>query len=284
MDGPGIGGPAPPTLRRWSHRSADPISHLELSCGHIAVGYRGRPPEADRCEDAALILELGAAGCLLAVADGMGSGVRAADAAAAIVDALASRAQTLAEEDSPSRIEVLDAIEEADRRIRDWGVGAATTVAVAVIDAGSYRTYHVGDSEAMVIGQRGKLKWQTVSQSSVGYAQASGLLDPREAMVHEERHLVDSMVGMPGMRLEVGERRNFAPRDTMVLATDGLLDNLQREEIVEIVRKGPLDRAAQLLLARSVERMEDAGDEEPGKPDDLAFILYRPHTTTRKPR
>jgi len=238
------------------------------------VGFQGRPG-GDRSEDAVLVLELPGGGCLLAVADGMGSGARAADAAAEIVDCLVSRAGTLGENGS-SRIQVMDAIEEADERIRSWGVGAATTVVVAEIDGGNYRTYHVGDSEAVVTGQRGKLKWQTVSQSSVGYAQASGLLDPRDAMVHEERHLVDSVLGMPGMRVEVGERRPFAAYDTLVLGTDGLFDNLEMPEIVEIVRKGPLDAAAQALLERSRERMDHPRPDGPGKADDIAFLLYRP--------
>lgn len=262
-------------IHRWSHRSEESVKHFELASGRVVVGYRGRPDGKGLCEDAALVIELPGDACLLAVADGMGSGARADDAAATIVECLAQRAEALAD-DTAGRIQVLDAIEEANERVRAWAVGAATTVMVVEVDAGAYRTYHVGDSEALVTGQRGKLKWQTISHSPVGYAMASGLLDTQDAMVHEERHLVDSMLGMEGMRVDVGERRRFSARDTLVLATDGLFDNLRMKEIVEIIRKGTLRSAAQTLLDVSLRRMTTHSEEDPGKADDLAFILYRP--------
>lgn len=262
-------------IHRWTHRAEDTQSPPETGSSEIVLRYRGRPGADGKCEDAALVLELGPHSYLLAVADGMGSGARADDASAAIVECLAKRASSLVEE-STSRLEILNAIEEASEQIRGWGVGAATTVVIARVDGEAYRTYHVGDSEALVTGQRGKLKWQTVSHSPVGYAQASGLLDAHDAMVHEERHLVNSMLGMEGMRVDVGERRHFAARDTLVLGSDGLFDNLEVSEIVEFIRRGPLKRAADSLLTMSLQRMNRPEAQGPGKPDDIAFILYRP--------
>lgn len=249
-------------------------------CG-VVVGYAGRPEGGGRCEDAALVIDLGGGSWVLAVADGMGSGPRADDASATIVDCLAARATSIAS-DSASRIEVLDAIEEASATIREWGVGAATTVMVVEIDDGQYRTYHVGDSESLVTGQRGRLKWQTISHSPVGYAMASGLLEAGAAFVHEDRHLVDSMLGLDGMRVDLGERRRFDLRDTLILATDGLLDNLSVEDIVETIRKGAIEAAAESLLSRAMARMVDEDVDAPGKPDDLAFILFRPLATTSR--
>jgi serine/threonine protein phosphatase PrpC len=268
-------------VRKWTHRAEDSPGAFETGTPHVVVRYHGSPGGDGRCEDAALIIHLAADSHLLAVADGMGSGPRADDASAAIVQSLAKRAEALADEGA-SRLEVLNAIEEANEAIRGWGVGAATTVVVAKVDAGAYRTYHVGDSEALVTGQRGKLKWQTISHSPVGYAQASGLLDAHDAMVHEERHLVHSMLGMEGMRVDVGERRRFAAFDTLVLGSDGLFDNLEVSEIVEIIRRGPLDKAANALLSRSLERMIRPETSGPGKPDDIAFVLYRPSPTTSR--
>jgi serine/threonine protein phosphatase PrpC len=247
----------------------------------IVVGYAGSPHGGGRCEDAALVVELGGGSCVLAVADGMGSGPRGDDAAATIIDCLASRAVAIADDSTP-RIQVLDAIEEASTAIREWGIGAATTVVVAEIDEGNYRTYHVGDSEAVVTGQRGRLKWQTISHSPVGYAQASGLLGAGDALVHEERHLVDSMLGLDGMRVDLGERRAFAARDTLVLATDGLFDNLRLDEIVETIRRGPLDKVGRSLLDQVGQRMLSETGEHASKPDDTAFILYRPPVATSR--
>ena len=98
-------------------------------------------------------------------------------------------------------------------------------------------------------------------------------------MVHEDRHFVDSMLGLEGMRVDVGERRPFAPRDSLVLGSDGLFDNLGEKEIVEVVRKGALAAAAAVLLSLVRERMASTDPLVPGKADDLAFILYRPTGT-----
>lgn len=262
-------------VHRWTHGSTEGGELHELVPGHLVVGYAGRPGGNGRCEDAALVVERPDGGYLLAVADGMGGGPRADDAAARIVSCLAEPAAPDAE-DGGARIQVLDAIEVASGQIRSWGVGAATTVIVVEVDGDAYRTYHVGDSEAVVIGQRGRIKWQTISHSPVGYARASGLLEAGDALVHEDRHLVDSMVGLEGMRVDLGERRRFAPRDTLVLATDGLFDNLSFDEIVQRVRKGPLAEAGRQLADLARRRMEAPVENQPGKPDDLAFVLYRP--------
>jgi serine/threonine protein phosphatase PrpC len=125
------------------------------------------------------------------------------------------------------------------------------------------------------VGQRRKVKLQTVSHSPVGYAVEAGLIDEHEAMHHDERHVVSNMVGAVDMRIEVGSPIRLAPRDTALLATDGLFDNLNPAEVVDIVRAGPLDRAANDLAARAAERMRTPDAKHASKPDDLTFVLYR---------
>ncbi len=57
-------------------------------------------------------------------------------------------------------------------------------------------------------------------------------------MHHEERHLVSNVVGTDDMRIELGPPLKLARYDTVLLASDGLLDNLYTDEIVELIRKG----------------------------------------------
>jgi serine/threonine protein phosphatase PrpC len=73
----------------------------------------------------------------------------------------------------------------------------------------------------------------------------------------------------------------LAARDTVLLASDGLFDNLYIDEIVATIRSGPLTAAADRLVQRAQSRMSgaDAADQ-PCKPDDLTIVLFRPH----KPR
>lgn len=101
------------------------------------------------------------------------------------------------------------------------------------------------------------------------------MLDEDAAMFHAERHLVSNMVGMAGMRVEVGPLVKLARYDTVVVGSDGLFDNLFVNEVIELVRTGPLAKAAERLLTTCRERMRLVDGDRPHKPDDLAFILFR---------
>ncbi len=155
---------------------------------------------------------------------------------------------------------------------KNW---AATTVAVLQIDEGVVRPFHVGDSGILIVGQRGKIKHQILMHGPVGYAVEAGLLDEGEALHHEERNVVSNVVGSAEMRIEVGPNVALAPRDTVLVASDGLFDNLYVTEIVDRIRKGPLDAVAASLAADCRARMVDPRKGQPSKPDDLTFILFR---------
>jgi len=176
----------------------------------------------------------------------------------------------VAEPDGELRSAILHGIDDANRAVRALATGAATTLAAVEVHDNTIRPYHVGDSLILVTGQRGKLKLQTISHSPVGYALESGLLDESQAMESDERHLVSNVVGSADMRIEIGPRLKLAPFDTLLLASDGLSDNLPAEDIVEGVRQGPLARRAAELMARCTARMVEGGH-----PDDLTAILYR---------
>ena len=128
----------------------------------------------------------------------------------------------------------------------------------------------------LVVGQRGKIKLQTVSHSPVGYAVEAGVLDEKEALHHEDRHLVSNMLGLADMRIEVGSIVELAPRDTLLLASDGLFDNLHLDEIVDRVRKGPLTQVVQHLASDAAQRMTIPREGQPSKTDDLTFVAFRP--------
>ncbi|MDH3520454.1 MAG: SpoIIE family protein phosphatase, partial [Myxococcales bacterium] len=126
-----------------------------------------------------------------------------------------------------------------------------------------------------LVGQRGKLKLQTIAHSPVGFAVEAGMLDESEAMHHEDRHIVSNMLGAPDMRIEVGSARRLAPRDTLLLASDGLSDNLRTDEIVQRIRTGSLEEGARRLVRAARRRMDAPIEGEPSKPDDLTFVSYR---------
>jgi serine/threonine protein phosphatase PrpC len=226
-------------------------------------------------EDSVALIPGEAGSAVLAVADGLG-GLPAGSLASGL--ALQQLADSVAGRSGDDQREaVLTGIETANTVVMADGQGGGTTLAVVSIDSDTMRAYCVGDSMVMVCGQRGKLKYQSVahSPSPVGYAQRSGMLDEDEAMFHDERHLVSNIVGTVEMHVEVGPIVNLALHDTVVLGSDGLFDNLFTSEIIERIRSGPLEAAANRLLETCRERMASVEDGRPHKPDDLAFILYR---------
>jgi len=170
----------------------------------------------------------------------------------------------------------MNGIERANEAVLELGVGAGTTLAAVEVQDGTVRPYHVGDSTILLVGQRGKLKLQTIAHSPVGFAVEAGVLDESEAMHHEDRHFVSNMLGVADMRIEVGSARRLARRDTLLVASDGLSDNLHKDEIVERIRTGPLAVVAERLVRDARRRMEAPIEGEPSKPDDLTFVAFRP--------
>jgi PPM family protein phosphatase len=218
---------------------------------------------------------------VLAVADGLGGhvgGERASRLAAEAIQKSLQEAAPGAETAEPVelRTAILNGIEAANDKVRNLGTGAATTMALVEIQDRTIRPYHVGDSAILVTGQRGKLKLQTIPHSPIGYAVEAGLMKEEDAIHHEARHVISNVIGSDSMRIEIGPPIEMAPRDTLLLASDGLFDNLLPDEIVEAVRRGPLDEAVSELVETAQQRMATKNGSAPCKPDDLTVIAYRP--------
>jgi len=248
---------------------------VELAVGCAALYSSCSPDKDSGNEDSIGVFAVDRSRALLVVADGMGgasAGARAsAEALAAVRRSVRSRGDT----EATLRSLVLDAFDDANQRVLDLGVGAGTTLCIAEINGKQLRVCHVGDSAALVIGQRGKIKLQTIAHSPVGYALESGLLDEAEALHHDERHIVSNVIGTRDMRIDVGSPVQLSQLDTVVLGSDGLFDNVALAEIVACVRCGPLVDAAHRLLEVCMQRMRSPGEGEPSKPDDLSFLIYR---------
>jgi serine/threonine protein phosphatase PrpC len=252
----------------------------QIAGGAAAVFSAPCPGKETSNEDSAALIPFGATSGVLAVADGMG-GTRGGEQASALaVRALHRSLAEAARRGALMRTAILDGIESASRAVMELAVGAATTLAVVEVQGGSVRPYHVGDSMILVVGQRGKVKLQTVSHSPVGFAVEAGVLDAAAAMHHEDRHLVSNVLGAADMRIEVGSTLKLAPRDTLILSSDGLFDNLHLDEVVARLRKGTLGSGVRRLSEDSARRMTQPEPGEPSKPDDLTFVAFRRGSAT----
>ena len=242
----------------------------------IACASTSRAPDKETDnEDALGLIPCGNNAGVLVVADGLGGLPSGKQASSTAVRQISHNVIENCSEQPVFREAILDGIEQANQLIMAHGSGSGTTIAAVEIEGQIIRPYHVGDSAILITGQRGKTKHQTISHSPVGYAIESGLIGADDAIHDEERHLVSNIIGTTDMRVEIGPRITLAPLDTMIVASDGLFDNLHIEEIKDIIRTGQLPSAAEHLFEACHERMTHNSETLPHKPDDLGFILFR---------
>ena len=241
---------------------------VDLDSGQAVVFSR---PHAGKCganEDALGVVEGADGQICLAVADGVGGLPRGLEAATLVIDLLAKA--------SPSKETSLESrLQTANQTLLVQLPNAATTVSVTEIADSTLSNCHAGDSTTLVVGQRGRIKLKTQAHSPVGIKEANGL-NEKEALFHPQRHLLNNMMGDPALWLEKQDTLELASRDTVLLGTDGLWDNLFLSEIVELIRVGELFASAQKLVETVIQRMDHPVRGLPSKPDDVSFILYRP--------
>jgi len=243
------------------------------SCQFAAFTARS-PTKQTANEDCAGWIRLGHDSWVFLVADGLG-GLPAGDAASRL--AISKILDELEKIESPGdvRSAIISGIDNANQAILTSGTRGATTLVVVEFDQGTIRPYHIGDATILVTGQRGLVKFQTVSHSPTGYLEEAGLLNEKDAMLHEERHIVSNVLGSEEMRLEIGPRIELAKFDTVVMASDGLRDNLALEQVTEITRKGSLDKSLDRLAKSCRSAMLTELASKPGHPDDLTIITLR---------
>lgn len=251
--------------------------HIVPAAGGVACVYSARcPGKESPNEDAAAVMPVGGTAAVLVVADGLGGAAAGEHAARLAVEKMRAAIDAVGETDTLLRTAIINGFEQANTAVRELGVGAGCTLAAVQVEGLTIRPYHVGDCEILVTGSRGKIKLQTVSHSPVGYGVEAGLLDKSEAMHHEDRHIVSNIIGSEDMRIEIGPPRTLQARDTVLLGSDGLFDNLSVDEIVAHIRKGPLPQVVGAMCAALRQRMSGVDDGRPSKPDDATFIAYRP--------
>lgn len=252
------------------------LDFFRTALGEVAVATIADGQKPGPNEDSAAIVPVAEDHLVLIVADGVGGLPTARRASNITVETIRMTVEKSAGNGGQLRTAILDGIDAANQAVLDLGARAASTLALAEVGPGYVRTYHVGDSIILLCGQRGRVKLQTVPHSPVGFAMEAGLLDETEALQHAELNLIFNVIGSADMRIEVGSRLPLAPRDTLLVASDGLADNLLQDEIVGAIRKGALRDGIQALTAKAQGRMAAPAPGKPSKPDDFTALLYRP--------
>lgn len=256
-----------------TRQTSEEISVYPFDNGEVALFSTPSPDKITANEDAIALIPVDNESVVLAVADGAGGAPGGDYAAKIAIESLISEITT--GNGKLLRTSILDGIETANKIIRKDVPGAATTIIVVEVSDQTARTYHVGDSGACLVGGRGKIKSYTVFHSPTGYAVESGLINETQAIQHEDRYLVSNILGTPDMSIEIGSPVDLAPRDTIVVASDGLFDNLYFHEIGDIACRDSAENACRNLVKRTRERMLSSEQDMPNKPDDLSILVFR---------
>lgn len=253
----------------------DSLVSVHSHGGWTAAYASSQHPQRDRPnEDALGWFVVDEETAVFAVADGCG-GMRGGQLASQLaMQHLGASLEQVRSAPNRMRAAILDGIESANEAIRGLRMGAACTIAVVEYQGGRIRPYHVGDSKILVMGSRGRVRYESICHSPVGFAVESGWLEADEAMHHEDRHLVSNVVGCDRMRIEMGPTIPLGARDTLVIASDGLFDNVSNQDVIAGLRKGVLQRGVTGLMELAVARMHGI-EGEPSKPDDISLIAVR---------
>ena len=261
----------------------EPDSQAADVGGGSVIAFTERAPDKDtENEDTLAIIPWGPESVVMVVADGAGGLPAGKRASLTAVSSLVEVLSVAMSETVVLRTAILDGIEAANEAVMRLSNGSATTMTVVTIEGRIARCYQIGDSEALVVGQRGRIKLQTTAHSPTGFAVEAGFLDEREALHHAERHLVSNFLGTSDMKIDIGAPVELRPRDTVLLASDGLMDNVHLHETIEHIRKGPADAAVNAVVDLARGRMQANNSNEPSKPDDLSLILYRKQPPVRR--
>jgi PPM family protein phosphatase len=203
---------------------------------------------------------------LFAVADGMG-GAQAGEIASRIAASVLRDSGADGGGDA-----VVALIQEANRRVYEAAAsdegraGMGTTITAALIDGGTVRFGHVGDSRAYRL-RDGAIEQLTDDHSLVAELVRSGRLSPEEADAHPQRSVITRVLGTdPEVDVDTFEVE-AQPGDLFMLCSDGLTSMVDDRTILEIVEQSrtSLDRAARALV--------DAANHGGGE-DNITVIVF----------
>ena len=267
--------------RARSELYADAIeSPLRLEAGglEVVVALQAR---SEVSEDALLVYELGPSSAVIAVCDGVGGQAHGDRASRGTLRKLAEALDPLREladagemsDASQVRTVILDAIEDANSTVLRIGSGAATTLALVDCIDGVCRSYHVGDSGVLHFDRRGDLKRRTFGHGPAGARLAAGLVTEEEARELPDANIVHNVIGDEALRVEVGAPLKISASDSVLVASDGLLDHMTSVELAEMLSTGDGSAAVAACVETSLDRMHHS---DWGHADDLSMCLIRP--------
>lgn len=126
---------------------------------------------------------------------------------------------------------------------------AGSTMTAAVIHKNMLYVVNVGDSRTYLL-RSGQVTQLTRDHTLAQQKLDQGIIRPDQVLLDPDSSVLTRSLGAgPTVRIELFEPQPLAPGDVVLLCSDGLTDMLGDEEIMQLVKRTPLKRASQRLIA-----------------------------------
>lgn len=209
---------------------------------------------------------------LFAVADGMGGYAAGEIASRSTIKAFEAATYKLRHEASEQDVKsmLLDAFAKANDHVfkmaehNDKYTGMGTTMtALYLPDEQTGYVCHIGDSR-LYLYRDSVLRQVTEDHTYVADLQKQGKLTDEEAFIHPQRNILLQAMGIGHDIKADFVHLNLMQGDRLLLCSDGLSDMLRNSEIAELMAEADVEKAADKLLARSLDN---------GGRDNVSLIL-----------
>lgn len=257
----------------WVGQEKLTVPSKKLCNGRVSLHTSKSPTKSTPNEDTLGVYEISKSKGVVVVCDGVGGHPNGNEASNIIVtefEKIFSK-QKKASKKEKTRNMILDTLEKSSRDIFLKFKNALSTVALIEIQGSKIRPYHVGDSSVIVFDKNGKVKFYTVSHAPLGFAQECGIAFED---LQQVRHIVFNVVGMKDMRIEVGPEIELEKGDRVLIASDGVTDNLRNEHLGFIFKEKKLETAGHILGQEVLRKMEESQVTHLGGADDATFVIY----------
>lgn len=149
--------------------------------------------------------------------------------------------------------------------------GMQTTLSLCWFTPGWMYFAHIGDSRIYYLpGREGGLKQLSHDDTYVGWLYRQGQINEREARQHPRRNVLQKALGAGNQFVDpqVGAV-GYEKGDTFLLCTDGLVEGLYNEQLLELLRS-PDETQAKLDPAR---RLVEASVQNSGRDNTTALVV-----------